>query len=179
MSIADEFGGAVRDYNNKKFSRTHLAITNEAKANDNLRHSEFMITINPNKTFPTPKSAGFQDMIKRLTTMGDFILEDKNLVRLLKFNDDTLTPEKNIKLISQIDPNRLASVEYGSKTHRLHLHISFFIKHKTKLMIDRAKLEKVASSLLDIDKKQLHINIQVSGVPSFREYVKKNIPKLV
>lgn len=173
MSLLDEMGGAV-----KNNSRTKLAITNKPKSESNLRHSEFMITINPNKIFATPKSAGFQDMIKRLTTLGDFILEDKNLIRLLKFNNDSSTAD-NVKLIAQIDKDRVASVEYGSHTHKLHLHISFFIKHKTKLMVDRAKVEAIASALSGIDKKNLHINIQVSGVPSFREYVQKNIPKIV
>ncbi len=173
MSLLDEMGGAVKNNN-----RTKLAITNKPKSESNLRHSEFLLTINPQRSFASPKSAGFQDMIKRLTTLGDFILEDKNLIRLLKFNNDSSTVD-NVKLIAQIDKDRVASVEYGSHTHKLHLHVSFFIKHKTKLMVDRAKVEKIASTLLGIDGKTLHINIQVSSLPSFREYVKKNIPKIV
>lgn len=172
MSVLDEMGGSV------KKSRTHLAITNQPKNEQSLKHSSFLITINPNLVQPSPKSPGFQDMVKRLTTLGDFILEDKNLIRILKFNNDSSIAD-NVKKIAQVDKDRIASVEYGAHTHKLHLHISFFIKHKTKLMVDRAKIENIASTLLGVDKKILHINIQVSGVPSFEEYVKKNIPKIV
>lgn len=152
-------------------NRTALAISSAPLPEKGIRHSEMLITINPNKTFVSKKSAGFDDMIKKLTILGNFILKKSNLLRMLKFAEGDL--QSNMHLIKEIDPDRTATVEWGSQTHRLHLHITFYIKHKTKIQLDRARIQKVASSLLDLDGNTLHINISATGMPNFKDYVKK------
>lgn len=157
-------------------NRTQVAINNAPPAEKGLKHSEMLITINPNKTFISRKNAGFDDMVTKLQILGNFILKKSNLLRLLTFPEGE-SLKSNYSLIKEIDPNRTATVEWSSQMHRLHLHITFYIKHKTKIQLDRAKIQKIASELLGQEGDTLHINIKASGLNSFKEYVGKYVDK--
>lgn len=137
------------------------------------KYSNFLITINPNKTYATPNSTGFDDMKKRLQVLANHILKDNMIDKFFKFNNDK-TREENLGLIVEIDPDRYGVVEYGEDMHRLHVHINVMVKHKTNLMIDRNKISHVASKLLDRPEKSLNINIVVTG-RSLYDYARKGL----
>lgn len=153
-------------------NRTQFVINKDKiEKEKGIKHSEFLVTINPNKSFASPKSAGFDGMKKRLESVGNFILDDANIEDLFKFNND-LPRKNNLELIKAVDPNRTAVIEYGSMTKKLHIHIVFWVKHKTKLLLNRDVICKISSKLLGVPEKSLNVNISASG-RSFSDYAKK------
>lgn len=155
-------------------SRTQYGVNRGATSNRGIHHTEMLITINPNKVFISKKNTGFDDMVERLKMLGDFILKKDNLLRLLKFPDGG-TLKSNYDLIVEIDPDRIASVEWGAQVHMLHLHCTFYIKHKTKIHMDRDMIKKVAGRILNMDPDKMHINFTATGLNSFKDYVKKTL----
>jgi len=61
---------------------------------------------------------------------------------------------------------------------RNHLHLTYYIKHRTFLQVDRTVLERVVSTVLKMPANEkgsypFHINIKANGSPAFKQYVKK------
>lgn len=155
-------------------------------------HSEWLITINANKAFPTRDSPGFAEMTKRLEFLGDYLLSKKVILRCLKYGKDgdnildgvTLDRADHEKLIDEIDPERVASVEWNpaqSGMKRLHLHATFSIKHRTYIQISPEAVRKIASVVLKMPANpasgRYPFHVDISGKNAgkeYKRYVKKN-----
>ncbi len=138
--------------------------------------SEFLVTVNPNKSFVSRKNEGFDAMIDKLDKLGEFLLKRDNLINLLVFESrDGVQRQRDdhLRLIEEIDPKRRGVVEWGVVNHMLHLHVTFWIKHYTFLQINRELFGKVTSRLLDMPEGSFHIDFKGSGRASFKEYVDK------
>lgn len=148
----------------------------ERGRNKGEHYSEFLITVNPNKSFVSTKNGGFDMMVEKLDKLGEFLLKKDNLINLLVFESrDGIERDRedHLRLISEIDPGRRGVVEWGIQQHRLHLHITFWIKHYTFLQINRELFGKVASKLLGMPEGSFHVDFKGSGRASFKEYVDK------
>jgi hypothetical protein len=144
--------------------------------NKGEKHSEFLITINPNKTFFSSSTPEYQQMIDKLTKLGDFLLEKQNIVKMLKFLDpegESHSKEWHMTMISEIDPMRSATIEWGAKKHNLHIHVTYWIKHFTYLQLNRSAFEKVVSAILGQPIGSFHINFRVHRMMGFKDYINK------
>lgn len=138
--------------------------------------SEFMITINPNKTNFDENSASYRDMYERLETLGNYILSKKNIPKFLNFVDrDNIIRdrEEHLALIKEIHDDRFGVIE-RNKQYRLHLHLNFKITHSTRIQINREKVRYVASVITKVPEKSIHINFRGETV-NFASYLAKNL----
>lgn len=140
------------------------------------KFSEFIITINPQKSFRSKYDEDFREMNERLLNLGDTLLSKKTILSLLVFDNDR-SYKHNISMIKEIDPDRFARTEVGDTQHRLHLHVTFWITHYTRLQIDERTLRKIISVHLHQPKNEegrypFHVNIRGNG-RNISRYVKK------
>lgn len=149
--------------------------TSESVAKKGEKTSSFLITINPNKVFHSQVSEGYLAMRSKLATLGEWILKKKNIINLLKFNNDW-SREANLSKIRVIEEDRSASIEWGSMKKMLHMHIYVTFVHSTHLQFDADKIRKVGSIVLGLPEKGFHVNIKASGI-NFKNYVMKNVNK--
>jgi len=157
-------------------SRTTFGVNRGAMPSREQKLTDVLVTINPNKVFISKKNAGFDEMVQRLTVLGDFMLKKQNLLRILKFPSGG-DLKANYDRIIEIDPDRRAVVEWGLVNKMLHLHLTFWIKHKTMIHVDRDMVKKVIERILKMDPNKMMINFQATGQTSFKEYIDKTVKK--
>ncbi len=164
-------------------SRTRINLLDNSLPEDETfrpagqKYSEFLLTVNPNKTFISRKTPGFDEMVERLRKLCDWVLEKNNLIRILRFSSPEGQPERSLEhhrmMISEIDPDRKAAVEWGKTQHRIHCHITFWIKHYTHLQVNTEIFDKICSKFLDQPVGSFHTDIKANGREGFKNYVGK------
>lgn len=159
--------------------RRAVTLVNEVEKIKGQHYSSFLITINPNKVFMNSNSQGFEDMASKLDELGEFILEESNLKKLLYFESrDGIdrTRSEHLALIDEIEEDRSGAIELGTKQHKLHLHVTFNIRHRTYLQINKEALVAVSAAILELPEGTFHVNIRASG-RSFQQYANKAVGK--
>lgn len=142
-----------------------------------LKHSSFLLSINPNINISDPNSTQAKQLALKLKSVADFLLKKSVIKQILRFDNIEGQPEKNLQehlnLIESIDDDRSGSIEYGATSHRLHMHLYFTINHRTFIKLDRDKIAKIASDLIGVPEKQLNISFNVQSPNKFVNYVNK------
>jgi hypothetical protein len=146
--------------------------------------SMFLITINPNIRYDNLESPEAKAMILRLKGLANFLLKKKNIRAGLKFKDRPakegqlqiqLSREQHLERLLDISADRSGAVEWGSKHHRLHIHIEFVIEHRTFIHLNKDFYEKVASAFIGKPAKKIHVNFRgATRAEGYKKYVQKN-----
>lgn len=165
--------------NNKKSRvKINLKADFEQKAKSKgLKHSSFLLSINPNINISDPNSTQAKQLALNLQSVANFLLKKSVIKEILRFDNVEGEPEKTLQehldAIQSIDDDRTGAIEYGHTSHRLHMHLYFTINHRTFIKLDRNKIAKIASDLIGVPEKQLNISFNVSSPNKFVNYVQK------
>lgn len=147
--------------------------------------SMFLVTINPNIRYNDLKTPEAKAMILRLKGLANFLLKKKNIIASLKFPERKakegqpppikLSREQHLSKIISISDDRSGAVEWGTKLHRLHIHLEFIIEHRTFIHLNKEFYERVASTFLKKDAKKIHVNFRAATrAQGYKQYVRKN-----
>lgn len=137
-----------------------------------VHQSDFLITINSNKSIPTKTNF---DIVERATRL--MIEKDLSTVEgvhsILKFLDGA---PSDINLIHNVYNEY--STEIGEKLHRYHVHILMKIEHSSKIHIDTQKLKELVIFYWDFpgfDVKNPYINVKaLMTQKGLRSYITKS-----
>lgn len=134
--------------------------------------TKYFLTINSNLTdTPANKSKlqGFVKGVKRLLLSNNLL----NMIRILSPKDEKI-PKK--QLIQEINTD--ASIEVGQKVHRVHLHATIMIWHRTTLSLSGIRIHEY---LLKQTGLSCGVNIRVrdlaKGEVSTKRYLQKGKPQ--
>jgi hypothetical protein len=158
--------------------KINILPDNEKKAKEKgLKTSAFLLTVNPNVQYQDPNVPEARALALDLADMADYILKKSIIKSILYFEDVEGKPTKSLEehkaAIEHIDDDRTASVEYGGTSRRMHVHIFFTLKHRTRVKIDRSRVAKIATEFLGVPASQINISFLVGGASPFLDYVKK------
>lgn len=126
-----------------------------------VRVSKFLISVNSQQA-----NESYRDKVRQCLVEMNEVLE-----RLIKF----IEPGGNLSLIDS--SHMIAVVEKGPKFGKWHAHMILTVKHRTKIHIDREKLDLCWKAVLGLP--SIHVNIKwVPGHENAEEYLFKSLLKL-
>ena len=136
-----------------------------------LRHSNFYITANTNKTFPDREDPELDRMIGIFTTALEELLESASLPRFMRFQDPTHS--WSAEYIKRVCPESV--VEVGNKKNCLHSHSLVCIAHYSNIQLDISGLREALKEALGLDLLYLHLQLYRNAHDNLQTYLDKNV----
>lgn len=133
-----------------------------------LRHSNFFVTINPNKRFETGFEKELKPYVNKFKGALHEVFDETNIEKYItiKEGDDF---EKDLKEIS-IE----VKVERGSSNKTIHAHALVKVAHYSNVKMDYGLMKSTIIDELDVDNIHLYSRVFQDSSASLQEYINKN-----
>lgn len=160
-----------------------MPVTNK-NGSKALKHSNFMITINPNKRVDRLNLDDYEEFKKSFEKCLRAVFEEEGFKRIFKFynsKDRTLEFANLDDPIHDLKPIEIiGEIEIGEKEQRLHAHNVILTSHRSSFQIDKHEIIKIFEENgltgvyvhIDIDK---HANFDSNNwIKNQLAYIRKN-----
>lgn len=166
MSSSGEKPGFLGKYGSDRTSDIAIPKTTQLE-----KLSLFMLTINPNEV-TYPGDPDHENIKERLAAVGNFLLEERSIRSILMFPGSEAPRQADMDKVLGFVHHRY-SLEYGTQIKRLHMHLVFGVKHRTKVLLNKDDILEIAKPFFRNPKK-LHLNIRgTSGNNQILDYLEK------
>ncbi len=134
------------------------------------RWSNFLFTVNVNKRFEDIENDEFKRLEDKLIKTAEYMCDQLNILNYTDIVTTEHSREDGIKYIKKIET--MGQTEVGPKTGCLHMHGMVRFHHKTKIRLNRDKINKLFNDRMGSD---CYLNIQGSSDTSvdFENYIRK------